>query len=342
MPMREEALHMRIAQRNQGRLTLSGVILAALCACALPVFSADWKPEKRAEIVVTTGAGGGNDRIARMVQKIIQDNRLVDVVTTVVNKPGGGQVVGLVYLNQHAGDGHYLAINSVSFLANYVLGRSPIGPTDVVPIALLFSEYVGFAVRPDSSIKTAKDLMGLLAADAGSVSAAIAGSIGNHNYVALGAVTRAVGGDLKKLKVAVFTSGHESITALLGGHVDLLVAPAATTLPQLQAGKLRLIGIAAPRRLRGAFAEIPTWSELGVNAVVDNWRIMMGPRGMTPSQSAYWEGVFAKVVETGEWKTMLERDLLSNDFRRGAEARAYLNAQHEELRTVLGAFGLVK
>lgn len=324
------------------RLTLCGVMLTALCACALPVFSADWKPDKRAEIVVTTGAGGGNDRIARMVHKIIQDHRLVDVVTTVVNKPGGGQVVGLTYLNQHAGDGHYMAISSVSFLANYITGVSPISHTDVVPIALLFTEYVGFVVRPDSNIKTGRDLIARLAADAGSISTAISGSIGNHNYVALGAVTRAAQGDVKKLKVVVFNSGHESMTALLGGHVDLLVAPAATTLPQVQAGKLRFIAITAPRRLEGALSEVPTWRELGANAVVDNWRIMLGPRGMTPQQAAYWDNVFAKVVETAEWKTMLLRDLLSNDFRRSGEARIYLNTQYEELRAVLEAFGLTK
>lgn len=333
---------MRIPARNPRRFAVSGAMLMALCACALPVFSADWKPDKRIEIVVPNAPGGGNDRIARMVQKIIQENRLVDVVTTVVNKPGGGQVLGLAYLNQHAGDGHYMAINSVSFLANYIIGRSTISPADVVPLALLFTEYVGFVVRPDSNIKTGRDLIALLGADAGSVSTAIAGSIGNHNYVALGAVTRAAGGDVKKLKVAVFNSGQESMTALLGGHVDLLVAPAATTLPQVEAGKLRLIAVTAPRRLEGRLSEVPTWRELGANAVVDNWRIMLGPRGMTPAQVAYWDSVFAKVVETSEWKTMLERDLLSNDFRRSAEARAYLNTQHDELRAVLWAFGLAK
>ena len=333
---------MRIPARKQGRFTFSGMMLAALYACALPVFSADWKPEKRAEIVVTSGAGGGNDRIARIVQKIIQDNRLVDVVTTVVNKPGGGQTLGLTYLNQHAGDGHFMAIASVSFLGNFVAGRSTISHTDVVPIALLFTEYVGFAVRPDSGIKTGRDLLALLKTDAGSISTALSGGVANHNYIALGAVTRAVGGDIKKLKVALFNSGHESMTAVLGGHVDLLVAPAATTLPQFQAGKLRLIAITAPKRLEGAFSEVPAWRELGANAVVSNWRVMLGPRGMTPQQASYWDSVLARVVETEDWKKMLERDLLTGDFMRSGEARAYLNTQYEELRAVLGAFGLAK
>jgi putative tricarboxylic transport membrane protein len=105
---------------------------------------------------------------------------------------------------------------------------------------------------------------------------------------------------------------------------------------------MRLIAVTAPRRLEARLAEVPTWRELGANAVVDNWRIMLGPRGMTPPQVAYWDSVFAKVVDTSEWKAMLERDLLSNDFRRGAEVRGYLESQHDELRAVLGAFGLAK
>lgn len=334
---------MKFPGNNEGGLKIFRMsMLAALCACALPAVAADWKPDKRVEIVVTSGPGGGNDRIARMLQKIIQDHRLVDVVTTVVNKPGAGQVVGLSYLNQHAGDGHYMAISSVSFLANFVAGRSAISHTDVVPVALLFTEYVGFAVRPDSSIKTGRDLLAVLKADAGSISTAISGGFANHNYIALGAVTRAVGGDIKKLKVALFNSGHESMTAMLGGHVDLLVAPAATTLPQFQAGKLRLIAITAPKRLEGAFSEVPAWRELGANAVVSNWRIMLGPRGMTPQQASYWDSVLARVVETDDWKKMLERDLLTGDFMRSPDARNYLQAQHDELKVVLAEFGLLK
>ena len=327
---------------------LRGVRLAVLLMGALLVvaaeraIAADWKPDRRAEIVVTSGPGGGNDRIARILQKIVQEHRLVDVVTTVVNKPGAGQLVGLTYLNQHAGDGHYMAISSVAFLANFVAGRSAISHTDVVPIALLFTEYVGFAVRPDSSIKTGKDLLAVLKTDAGSISTALSGGVANHNYIALGAVTRAVGGDIRKLKVAQFNSGHESMTAMLGGHVDLLVAPAATTLPQFQAGKLRLIAITAPKRLEGAFSEVPAWRELGANAVVSNWRVMLGPRGMTPQQASYWDSVLGRVVETDDWKKMLERDLLTGDFMRSPETRNYLQAQHDELKAVLTELGLTK
>ena len=71
-----------------------------------------WKPEKPVEIVVPTTPGGSVDLTARTLQRIFQDTGLVKVPVTVVNKPGGGGAVSLVYLSQHAGDGHYIATNT--------------------------------------------------------------------------------------------------------------------------------------------------------------------------------------------------------------------------------------
>jgi len=321
-------------------------ILVMLVAAATTDYgcarAADWKPEKRVEIVVPNAAGGGNDRIARLVQKIAQENRWVDPVMTVINKPGAGVVVGLNYLNQHPGDAHYIGIISATFLADYVTGRSSLGIADITPLAQLFTEYVAFAVKPDSAIKSGKDLIALLKSDAGSVSTAIAGGIGNHNYIALALVTRAAGGDVRKLKVVTFNGGSEAITAALGGHVSLVVAPAATILPHARSGNLRLIAITAPKRLPGPYAAVPAWKELGANAVTSNWRVVTGPRGIAPPQIAYWENVLARVTASEEWKTMLERDLLSGEFLRSAETRAQLKSEYDDLKTLMSELGLVK
>jgi putative tricarboxylic transport membrane protein len=316
-------------------------VLAALTV-AVTVHAADWKPDKRIEIVVPNAPGGGNDRIARLVQHIAQDKRFVDPVMTITNKPGAGQVIGITYLNQHPGDGHYIGIISATFLGDIVSGRSQLGLADIAPIAELFTEYVGFAVKADSPLRTGKDLVARLKADAGSISTAISGVIGNHNYIALALLARAAGGDVKKLKVVTFNSGGEGITAALGGHVDLVVAPEATILPHVQAGSLRMLAIAAPRRLPGPVADVPSTAELGVKTTLSNWRVMIGPRGITPEQTAYWENVLARVVDTDEWKRMLEKDSLTGEFLRSNEARAQLQTEYAELKTIMTELGLVK
>jgi putative tricarboxylic transport membrane protein len=331
-----------ISLRRIGRM--SCVFMASCFPALLHAASApEWKPDKRVEMVVPSGAGGGNDRLLRIVQKTMQERKLADVPLTVVNKPGAGQVVGVAYLNQQPPDGHHIGIVSVSFMTNYITGRSPIGPNDLTPIAHLFGEYVGFAVRPDSKIRTGKDLLAMLEADPNSISAAMSGGgAGNHNHLALATVTSAVGGDIRKLKTVSYPSGRDATMALLGAHVDLAVAPAATLLPQVQSGQVRMIAITAPKRLEGPFAQVPTWSELGAKAIVSNWRVIVAPRDTAPQPVAYWEKVIARVVETEDWKKMLEQDALTSDFMGSAETRKYLSSQYEELRALLTTLGLAK
>ena len=320
----------------------TALIALAAALCAVPSFAADWKPDKRIEFVVPNAAGGGNDRIGRLVQHIAQEKRFVDPVMTITNKPGAGQVIGINYLNQHAGDGHYVGIISATFLGDIISGRSQIGLADIAPIAQLFTEYVAFAVKTDSTLKTGKDLVARLKTDAGSLSTAISGVIGNHNYIALALLARAAGGDLKKLKVVTFNGGAEGITAALGGHVDMVIAPAATVLPHVQSGGLRMLALAAPRRMPGAYANVPSTKELGVTTTIDNWRVVIGARGITQLQTAYWENVLARVVDTADWKTMLEKDSLTGEFLRSAETRAQLQAEYSELASILSELGLVK
>jgi putative tricarboxylic transport membrane protein len=324
------------------RITCHGLTALAVLVAACNVYAADWAPDKRIELVVPNAPGGGNDRIARLVQHIAQEKRFVDPVMTITNKPGAGQVIGINYLNQHAGDGHYIGIISATFLGDIIAGRSQVGLADISPIAQLFTEYVAFAVKADSPLKTGKDLVTRLKSDAGSISTAISGVIGNHNYIALALIARAAGGDVKKLKVVTFNGGGESITAALGGHVDMVIAPAATLLPHVQSGGLRMIAIAAPRRLPGAYADVPTAKELGVNATPSNWRVMIGPRGIASAQTAYWENVLARVVETDDWKKMLEKDSLTGEFLRSKETRVQLNSEYEVLKSVMTELGLVK
>ena len=94
---------------NMARLSVSVLLLMfiALLADANNAI-AQWKLDKPIEIIVGTGVGGGQDKSARTVQKILQERRLVDVPVTVVNKPGGGGAVGWTYLNQHAGEGNII------------------------------------------------------------------------------------------------------------------------------------------------------------------------------------------------------------------------------------------
>ena len=301
---------------------------------------APWKPEKNVEIIIGTSPGGGQDKTGRVLQHLLQDKRLIDVAATVVNKPGGGGTVAWLYLNQRAGDGHYLGVGTTTLLTNQIIGRSAVGYNDVTPVTMLLAESVAFSVREDSPLKTGKDLLERLRKDTGSVSVSIGSTVGGPNHIALALIAKTVGGDVKKLKTVVFQGGGDAIDALLGGHVDLIASAANNVVPHLAAGKLRVIGITSPHRLVGALASVPTWKEQGADVQITNWRMIAGAKSMTANQVEYWESAFAKVVQTEEWKKDLEQNLFENTYMNSADSRKYLKAQYEQFKAALTEVGL--
>jgi putative tricarboxylic transport membrane protein len=303
---------------------------------------AQWKPEKNVEIIVGTGPGGGQDKTARTLNRLLVDKRLLDVPVTVVNKPGGGGAIGWAYLNQHAGDGHYVEIANTTLLTNQITGRSAAGYTDVTPLAMLLSESVALSVRSESPLHGGRDLVDRLKKDASSVSVSIGSSVGGPNHIAFALIAKAAGGDVKKLRTVVFQGGGEAITATLGGHVDLISSAANNVLPHLAAGKMRVLGISAPQRLGGVLASVPTWKEQGIDVHITNWRMLAGPRGMTVAQIAYWDGVLAKLVKTEEWKKDLDNNVFENTYMNSEAARRYLKSEFDQFHAALSEVGLAK
>src|SRR4051812_15293517 len=286
--------------------TGSAVLACAIAAIASGAAFAQWKPEKAVEIIVGTGAGGGQDKTGRTLAHMLTEKRFIETPVNVVNKPGGGGAVGWAYLNQHAGDAHYVEIANTTLLTNKISGRGAVGYTDITPLAMLYSESVALSVRTESPLMTGKDLVERLRKDAASVSASVGSSAGGPNHIAFALIAKAAGGDVKKLKTVVFQGGGEAVTATLGGHVDVISSAANNVIPFLAAGKMRVLGVTAPQRLPGALANVPTWKEQGIDVHITNWRLLAGPKGLTPGQIAYWDGVVARLVKTDEWKKDLD------------------------------------
>ena len=89
----------------------------------------------------------------------------------------------------------------------------------------------------------------------------------------------------------------------------------------MASGKLRVVAITAPQRLAGALAQVPTWKEQGVEVVFGAWRAIFAPKGLTPQQTAYWEGVLRKATGAPEWKEDLEKNYWANVFVPGERSR---------------------
>lgn len=323
------------------RTLIVSLTIAAFVAAIAPAAAQPWKPTKTVELVVGSAPGGSPDIMARLIQNIFQKTGLVPS-STVVNKPGAANTIGWAYLNQHAGDAHYIATFSPAVIGNKLMGTSQLDYTDFTPLNILAREYVVFAVKADSPIQSLKDLTARLRKDPQSVSFAFATARGNHNHITMSMYLKSIGIEPKVAKAVVFPGGGPAQTALLGGHVDVYVASPRSMLPLQNEGRTRILAISSPKREAGPKAVLPTFRELGHDAVFFTWRGFMGPKGLKPAEIAYWDQVFAKLAQSEEWRQDTEKQLWSADYLLSADTRKHLDREQAQLKLILTELGLTK
>ncbi len=300
-----------------------------------------WRPEREIEIVAGTPPGGGLDRSARALAQAIEADRLLDVPVRVVNVGGDGGRKAWSHIERYAGDGHVIGISSSNMAADYLTGATASDPDRFAPLAILYCEYIAFVARSDSKLRDGADLIGRFARDAGAVTVALATSLGNSNHVAVAKIVRHAGADTAAPTFRVFDTALDAVADVVAGHADVGAVTAASAVPELEAGRVRAIGISAPARLPGSYAAAPTWQEQGVDCVVGSWRGASGPPGLAAAQIAFWETALAAVVRTAQWQRDLARHFWTSMHLDGARLRDYLARERTEMRAVLGELGLV-
>jgi putative tricarboxylic transport membrane protein len=324
--------------RGCGVCRFLSLLAGMLCS---PAYAQTWQPDKPIEIIAPSGPGGSTDKLARTVQRILQDEKIVPVPVSVLNKPGGNQTIARAYLNQHPGDAHYVDIGNPTLISNRLMGLTEQQYSDFSPLSLLLDEYTVFSVRADSPFKNGSELLKQLAQDPGSGSIGIT-TRGGANHLALALAAKSAGVDLKRLKIISFKSNSQSMTALLGGHIDVVASSATPAIGHLANGKSRIVAISAPQRMSGVLAQVPTWKEQGVDAVNSNWRALVGPKGLSAAQTAYWEQAAGKLSKSAQWKKELETSFWVGHVVQGRALSEFLAAQSREMKTILTELGLAK
>lgn len=293
------------------------------------------------QFVVPAGPGGSLDIVARKLQDLLMKRKLVSNFI-VLNKPGAGAQLALNVLDQNVGDPNYLMTLPTAIINNSYLGTIKTTYKNYTPVAMLLDGYVGVLVRADSPFKTAHDLIDHLKKNPESLNIAIAASLGNDIHVGVAKALMLAGIDISKLTFVPFRSSSESITNLIGGNVDVAGATTPTILPALQTGKVRVLAIGSPERLKGAFSTIPTWKELGVDVITSSPQGVLAPKGITPEQINYWESAFKEVTDTQEWHDFLEENQWAPRFMMAAETMEMLDEETAAIEEVLGKLHIKK
>ncbi len=305
--------------------------------------SESWQPARGVQIVAGTPPGGGLDRVARALAKAIGEAHLLDVPVEVVNVPGdGARRAWTQVVDKHEGDAHVVAISSPNLVTDFLVGLANFEHGKYTPIATLVTEYIAFAVRTNSDLKSGGDLLTRLRDNAKGVTVALSTALGNPNHVALAKLTKQVGADVNAPVIRVFDTALDAVADVIAGEADVCAVTAASVIAELNVGRLRVLAISAPARLSGLFAGVPTWTEQAADCVIGAWRGVSGPAGLTPAQIKFWERVVTAAAAQPCWQEDLKRLSWSPMIQTGSALRSYLDRERAEFVAVLGELGLLK
>ena len=320
----------KLGRRLFGFGLTAGVGLAMLAGPQAAL--AEWQPQKPVEFVIMAGQGGGADRLARLIQSIIEKNGYANQPFIPINKGGGSGAEALRYLKDKEGDPHVImaTLNSLytTPLRNPGLG---VDIAEYTPIARLAEDTFVLWVNSDTDIKTIDDYVAAVKA-AGADNWKMGGTgSGQEDSLVTAMLEDAYG---VKHTYVPFKGGGTVAKNLVGNHINSTVNNPSEQLGFFEAGKSRPIVAFTPERL-AAFPDVPTFKELGQDDMVYFMqRSVMGPPDMPQEAQDYYTEVFRKVNESDEWKEYTDKKALFRSWLTGDDLMSYFVEQrgvHEDL-----------
>lgn len=320
------------------------IVALALVSWCAGAPAQGWTPEKNVEIVVPSLRGGSMDHTAALIEKALREYKLNNTTATVVNMLGPRKPYE--HVNEHQGDPHYLMIVSLSIHINHLKGLSKFNYENFTPIASLFKNYTVYMVNAGSDIGDGNTLIARLRKDPSSVTfgfsyfSLMPKALGTSQHLASALLMKAIGGKASDLKNTVYKSPSEALEKLASGQFDVLTASAVAGAAMIRSGKSKILAIAAPRRMDGLLADVPTWKELGIDFVHGDWHGVMGPKGISAEHVAYWESVLKKVTETPDWLKQMKSSYWVNDFVPSLQFSKELEKEYSDIKAIYAELGL--
>jgi putative tricarboxylic transport membrane protein len=313
------------------------VVLLVILASTIGGQAAEWKPSKPIEFVAPYAPGGGSDVLARSIASVIDAEKLSPVPLLVVNRAGGNGLVGTTAVAQQRGNPlTLLTFISGQASAPLVAGGGSATFRDLTMIALLAIDEQLIVVKTDSPLKTIEDVV----AAARQRTLTIGGTgTGQEDQMCNRLFERAA--DIK-LRYVPFNSGGECITAVMGGHVDMIWANPGEFIPQWEAKMVRPIAIAKETRIP-ELPDVPTFKEKGYNVTFKMFRGISAAPGIPPEAATFYENMMKRMSESPRWKEgYLKRYMLSPAWMGSKDFIQFVGQSEELFKGILKELGLLK
>ena len=251
--------------------------IVAMLAASVTSAAAQQYPTKTIRMIIPSAPGGSNDVVGRSIATLLSERLGRQII--VDNRAGAGTMIGTELASKAPNDGYTLSIISIAFAVNPWLydlkGRyDPI--KSFTPIAMLAAGPNVLVVNPGLPVRSVKELIALAKEKPGKVGWASAG-IGSFQHL---------GGSLFELQTGVkflgvrFKGGGPAMIDVIGGHNQVAFSSLVQTTAQIQAGKLRALGVGGKKRVP-ILPDVPTISEAGVPGYeASNWWGIVAPAGV--------------------------------------------------------------
>lgn len=299
---------------------------------------------KRPECIAPAKPGGGFDLTCKLAQSGLKETGLLKAPMRVTFIPGGvGAVAYNLIVAQRPKDPGAITAFSSGSLLNLAQGKFGRYDENAVRwLAAIGTDYGAISVRADAPWQTLGELVEAVKRDPGSVVLGAGATIGGQDWMQTALIARAAGVDPKNLRYVAFEGSGETLTAMLGGHVQVTSSGLGEIAPQLAAGKIRVLAVLSDQRLPGKLADIPTAKEQGFDI---SWPVIrgfyMGPE-VSDEQFDWWKQQFDQMLTTEAFAHLrTQRDLFPLAMT-GKELHAFVLQQVQQYKQLASEFGLAQ
>lgn len=245
-------------------------------------------PEREVSLTVNYGAGGNTDVVARALVQSMEKSLGKPVV--VLNRAGALGTLGVAYLARQKPDGYNIGVVTYATTAIMPHLMDLTYKIDDFDFIAGFGRYrYGIAVLADSPYKRVQDLI-----TAGKTGPGLFfGATSAPNNLAMFELARLTGA---KFEQVPYKSGAETVAALLGGQVAVIVQNPSDIMPHVKSGRVRLLASASPMRWVEQ-PDVPTLREAGYAVEIDSWLGLAAPRGTPPDVVRKLEAVTLAAIK---------------------------------------------
>ena len=318
--------------------SLAIVLLLFLAVAANGANPASDYPNKPIEYATHVPPGGSMDVVGRVMQKVLNEEKILSQPMVIVNKPGSGGAVAYGYVFERKGNPYViLAVTSNSFLGTPLREKLPYNHKSFTPICNFIADGSVLVVRADSPYKTIEDLIADARKRPKMLNQAGASFTSNENMM---------GKSIQKVKglqwdFISFPGDAEATLAVLGGNADFQFGNPSGIIEHVKAGKLRVLLSGAPSRY-AMFKNIPTIQEAGLGVPVVTYRGFVGPPDMPEYAVKKLEAAFKKVFESKPFQKYMDDTLQQPFWLTSTEYGKFLQEESDRTKVWFDELGLLK